>query len=130
MIGRSAVPKQSYIESINQMNTFISAWKGHPGLVGDVQLGQTIISTIVEYEAKRRSIKERTRVVIHRYAGPDDGKISLDERGKLVVEKYHLDFHPRWQAYSFIPADKSLRITGESDKMGGAYAVNLTPTSP
>ena len=120
--------KQTEMQNQIQLRGFIDEWRRQDGFEIDVASGQMIFSAVIEYTAKGDKLKHHTRVVIRRSSGPEDGNISLVENRRLNKEDWYLDFSPRSQDYYYTANTKRLRIVGNSDKMGGDYTVEITPT--
>lgn len=54
------------------------------------------------------------------------GTIQLHPHNNEVSEEtFHLDFSDEWQTYTYNEANNSLEISGKSQKMGGAYKVEI-----
>jgi|SRR5215218_1390588 len=119
--------KQTEMQNQIQLRDFIDKWKGRDKFESDAAIGQMIFPAVIEYTCARSKLKHHTRVVVHRSSG-DDGKISLEQNRRLSHDEWHLDFSPRSEDYYFETSTKRLRIVGDSDKMGGNYTVEITPT--
>src|SRR5215213_6276259 len=119
--------EQTEMQNQIHLRDFIDKWKGRDGFESDVTSGQMMFPAVVEYTCGGTKLKHHTRVVIYRFGGIDDGKISLEENHRLNKDDWHLDFNPRSQDYYFQTSTKRLRIVGDSDKMGGNYTVEITP---
>ena len=79
----------------------------------------------IRYEWKQKSkiFPATVRVEVNGYC---EGNIQLHPKNKDVSENtFHLDFTEKWQTYIFNKENNSLEIKGESDKMGGKYAVEI-----
>lgn len=60
-------------------------------------------------------------------AGPDDGRVDIDDTKKVRIEAFHLSFNPAFQKYTYDRVEHALIITASSAKMGGRYAVTIKP---
>ncbi|MCI3879562.1 hypothetical protein [Acinetobacter higginsii] len=49
----------------------------------------------------------------------------IDDPNEPIDPRYHLFFSYNLQNYKFIKKDKSLKISGKSDKMKGTYSVKI-----
>jgi len=81
---------------------------------------------LVNYNSSNGTTTFPSKATIIR-SGYDDGKVSLEEYGEVVSEKYHLDFSANCQDLEFDDTTNSLIIKGKSAKMG-TYKVQITPT--
>ena len=80
----------------------------------------------VAYCSRGTRVVHVTNVAIQRH-GSEDGKVSLTADPPLIEDLFHLDFSPKFQQYRLDTKSNSLIIKGRSDKMGGDYAVVITP---
>lgn len=55
------------------------------------------------------------------------GNIDIVDTESISSDKVHTGFSPKFQNYSYDNKNNILRIQGESAKMGGSYAVLITP---
>lgn len=80
----------------------------------------------VVYSSPKEDEVEVTRIYLIRN-GYDDGKIKIVETKSLSVDRFHLDFDPKFQEYKFRKSDGALVVYGDSRKMGGEYSVTMMP---
>ena len=104
---------------------FVEHWRGTEGF--DITpTGNCTFPAKVTYSFDGKVVDESTSVTIIRN-GYEEGKVSLNERGALSAELFHLDFSPDFQRYRHRKSDHSLRVEGSSPKMHGQYKVVITP---
>ncbi len=110
------------MESFLAIHNFVERWRDQ---ITD-NFGKCIFKCLVNYNSNLGIKTFTTRVTIHR-SGYDDGKVSLEESGEVVSERYHLDFSANYQEMEFDNSTNSLIIKGQSPKMG-VYRVQIIPT--
>jgi len=109
------------MEGFLAIRDFVDEW--YSDIVNNV--GDCSFLGFVTYESKFGTENFKTRIRIQR-SGYDDGKISLDESGRFVSEKYHLDFSARFQTVEYDEESKMLIIKDQSSKMG-KYKLQILP---
>ena len=109
------------MKSFLAIRDFVEQWYDH---IIDKN-SNCIFDCLVRYDSKLGTTTFKSKAMIQR-SGYEDGKVSLEESGKVVSEKYHLDFSANYQDMEFDTETNSLVITGQSAKMG-SYKVLVTP---
>jgi hypothetical protein len=91
------------------------------------ELERFVLSAEVTYNSLVLDGGEVSKVTINCQSGPDDGKISIEETGCLVLDYVHLDFSPDFQDFEFNEDSGALVVSGSSKKMRGSYEVVIQP---
>lgn len=104
---------------------FVTHWTNEPNMkISDYGNAQFLAK--INYSFDGKCITEEATVSITRN-GYDDGKISLEERGKLLSTFLHLDFNPKFQKYVYEDESHALVVFGESPKLHGKFQVSISP---
>ena len=101
---------------------FIAKWGSK---VKHTPYSECLFRCLVSYTSNKVNCQEETVARIY-MDGMEAGKVSLDETGELSVDSFHLDFFPRYQTYQ-LGSKENLVVSGSSDKMQGAYTVEIQP---
>jgi hypothetical protein len=80
---------------------------------------------LVIFNAEKRRGRAETKVTAM-LAGYDDGIVDVFAAGQLTAEEFHLSFKPDFQKYEYDRGAGSLKIHGQSEKMG-KYLVEIIP---
>lgn len=88
--------------------------------------GNYFFSAVINYESKLRGRERANCTVNISRNSMQDGDISIYANGILQAETHHLGFNS-YQTYKFDENDGAIVVTGNSQKMGGDYAVRITP---
>ncbi|TXN27398.1 hypothetical protein [Methylobacterium sp. WL19] len=116
--------------NINRLSDFRNYWRDSPDYPIDNMANSTVhypVDVEYNYDNGRSSKKFHSEMRIYVGAGPDDGRIDIDDTDKVDINSFHLSFNPAFQKYAYEKSDHSLVVTDSSDKMGGKYEVRMTP---
>jgi hypothetical protein len=105
---------------------FVEHWKDRDGFDSDGG-SHCWFPVIVHYETGAKAATVASKVRIFRGSGPNDGRVEIEESGKLTVEDFRLGFKADYQDFRFDSRSGSLIVTGSSPKMGGPYSVTISP---
>lgn len=86
------------------------------------------VDVIYTYADGRSKIEFSSEFCAFIGAGPEDGRVDIEDTAKVRIEEFHLRFSPAFQIYIFDEADHSLVISDSSPKMGGRYEVRIKPS--
>jgi hypothetical protein len=92
----------------------------------ELRNGDCAINAIITYHWKSNKTEVESLRVVLRRTTFEAGRINIDDGKRINPVKFHLDFDPTHQAYTFDEENKKLIIEGESDKMGGKYLVEIS----
>lgn len=113
----------SEIESIMAINSFIEENE-----IAKDSHGNCKFQALVQFKSNRKAASKMTEVKFIRN-GYQGGTIKIEELDDLNSQDFHLEFNPNYQNYHFNEVEKSLEITGTSDKMKGKYSVTISAIS-
>lgn len=113
------------MDSLHALEQFVEHWRDRPGFLVD-PFGNATFRALVKYQSQTSSNSHSTVVRVRRH-GQDNGKVRINKEQGLFATFPHVDFMPPWQQYDFDGTDSSLRVVGQSDKLGGQYVVSIRP---
>lgn len=87
--------------------------------------GDCSADTIVTYKWKKNKSETENLKITFRLTTAEGGRINMDEGDRINSDKFHLDFDPEYQTYTFDEDNKMLIVEGSSGKMGGDYRVEI-----
>jgi hypothetical protein len=106
---------------------FVEQWRKNPGFIRH-DSGVREFPALVIYSWKTRSITETTTVQLRIVGYGEEYQIDIAETNNLSVEEFHLKLKADFQVYSYNEDRHSLIVTGDSQKMGGKYKIEIIPS--